>query len=53
MSERGLRRAFAKHHLEDLISKKSKNAGLLTKVSLGAIWEINKVIEMGGNTTHH
>ncbi len=45
--------AFAKHHPEDLIPKKSKNACLLTKISLGAISEIKKVFERGGNTTHY
>jgi hypothetical protein len=41
------------YHPEDLIPKKSKNAGLLTKISLGAIREIKKVFERGGNTTHY
>jgi hypothetical protein len=54
MSERGLRKsiAFAKQNPEDLIPKKSKNSGLLTKISLGAIGETKMVIERGGNTTH-
>ncbi len=49
MSERGLRKiiAYAKHHREDPIPKKSKNVGQTTEISLGAI------IERGGNTTDY
>ncbi len=46
MIERGLRKiiAYAKHHPEDPIPKKIKNAGGPTKISLGAIREIKKRI---------
>jgi hypothetical protein len=55
LSDRGRRKiiVFAKHHPEALIPKKSKNVGLLTKIFRGAIREIRKAIERGGNTTYY
>ena len=46
MSERGLRNilAYANSHPQDPIPKKKKNAGLPTKVSLGAIREIKRAL---------